>query len=133
MSVIQVETQLSTDELLKAIGQLKQPELDGLMFQMLALRARRQAPSLPQDEARLLLKINQGLSPEVQTRYDDLIARRRAESLTTDEYDQLLRLTDQIENLEVRRMEYMAELARLRQTSLTKLMENLGIHPPDYA
>ena len=133
MSVIQVETQLSTDELLKAIGQLKQPELDGLMFQMLALRARRQAPSLPQDEARLLLKINQGLSPEVQTRYDELIARRRAESLTTDEYDQLLRLTDQIENLEVRRMEYMAELARLRQTSLTKLMENLGIHPPDYA
>ena len=133
MSVIQVESQLSTDELLKAIGQLKQPELEGLVFQILALRVRRQAPSLLQDEARLLLKINQGLSPEVQKRYDELIAKRWSESLTTDEYDELLRLTDQIENLEARRMEYLAELARLRQTSLTKLMENLGIHPPDYA
>lgn len=132
MSVIQVEAQLSTDELLKAIGQLNQPELDGLVFQIIALRARRQAPGLPQDEARLLLKINQGLSPEVQKRYDELIAKRRAESLTTDEYDELLRLTNQIENLEARRMEYLAELARLRQTSLTKLMENLGIRPPAY-
>ena len=59
MSVIQVEAQLSTDELLKAIGQLNQPELDGLVFQIIALRARRQAPGLPQDEARPLLKINQ--------------------------------------------------------------------------
>ena len=132
MSVIQVEAQLSTDELLKAISQLNQPELDGLVFQIIALRARRQAHSLPQDEARLLLKINQGLSPKVQKRYDELIAKRRAESLTTDEYDELLRLTNQIENLEARRMEYLAELARLRQTSLTKLMENLGIRPPAY-
>jgi len=30
-------------------------------------------------------------------------------------------------------MEYLAELARLRQTSLTRLMENLGIRPPAYA
>ena len=125
MSAVQVEVQLSTDELLKVVGQLNQSDLDQLMFQIIALRARRQAPSLPQDEAKLLLKINQGLSPEVQKRYDELIAKRRAESLTTEEYDELLRLTDQIENLEARRMEYLAELACLRQTSLTKLMEDL--------
>ena len=132
MAVVQVEAQLSTDELLKAIGQLDQPELEQFMYQIIELRACRQAPSLPQDEAKLLLKINQGISPEVQKRYDELVAKRRAESLTADEYDELLLLTDQIENLEVRRMEYLTELARLRQTSLTKLMEDFGIHPPAY-
>jgi len=133
MPIVQVEAQLSTDELLKAVGQLSQPELEQLAFQIIALRAQRQAPSLPQDEARLLLKINQGLPSEVQKRYDELIAKRRTESLTPDEYDELLRLTGQIENLEARRMEYLAELARLRQTSLTELIEDLDIRPPAYA
>ena len=133
MPIVQVKAQLSTDELLKAVRQLTPTELERLAFQIIALRAQRQAPSLPQDEAELLLKINQGVPPEVQKRYNELIAKRRAESLSPDEYDELLRLTDQVENLEARRMEYLAELARLRQTSLTKLMENLGIRPPVYA
>lgn len=132
MPVVQVETQLSTDDLLKAVGQLSRPELDELTVQIIALRARRQAPSLSQEEAELLRKVNQGLPPEVRERYDELVAKREAESLTRDEYDELLRLTDRIENLEAQRVKYLVELARLRQTSLTKLMEDLGIQPPAY-
>ena len=132
MSIVQVEARLSTDELLKAAGHLGQTELEQFALQIIALRARRQAPSLPRAEAELLLKINQGLPPEVQKRCDELVAKRRAESLTSDEYNELLRLTDQIENLEARRIEYLAELARLRQASLTELMDDLGIRPPAY-
>lgn len=132
MPIVQVEAQLSTDELLKAAGQLSQPELEQFASQIIALLAQRQAPGLPQAEAELLLKINQGPPPEVQKRYDELTAKRRAESLTPDEYDELLHLTGQTENLEARRMEYLAKLAHLRQTSLTKLMEELGIRPPAY-
>ena len=133
MSIVQVEAQGSTEELLKAAGRLSPPELEQFTFQIITLRAQRQAPSVPQAEAKLLLKINQGLPLEVQKRYDKLMVKRRAESLAPDEYDELLRLTDQIENLEARRMEYLAELACLRQTSLTKLMEDLDIRPPAYA
>lgn len=132
MPLVQVEARLSTDELLKAVGQLSRPELEQFAVQIITLRAQRRAPSLSQAEAELLLKINQGLPPEVQKRYNELVVKRRAESLTPDEYDELLRLTDQAENLEARRMEYLAELARLRQTSLVKLMKNLGIRPPAY-
>lgn len=133
MPIIQVETELSTDKLLKAVGQLSQSELERFVFQVIALRARRQVHSLPQAEAKLLLKINEGLPPEVQKRYDELIGKRRAESLSPDEYDELLRLTDQIENLEAHRMEYLAELARLRKISLSELMQSLDIRPPAYA
>jgi hypothetical protein len=135
MPIVQVEAQLSlsTDELLKAVGQLNPSELEKFAFRVLALEAQRKAPSLPRAEADLLLKINQGVPPEVQERYDELIAKRRVESLTPDEYDELLRLTDQIENAEARRLEHLAELARLRKTSLTALMETLGIRIPAYA
>lgn len=132
MPIVQVEARLSTDELLKAAGQLNQRELEQFAFQVIALRAQRQAPSLPQAEAELLLKINQGVSPEVQKRYDELIAKRRAESLTPNEYEELLHLAGQTEKLEARRMEHLAELARLRRISLTDLMGNLGIRSPAY-
>lgn len=71
-----------------------------------------------------------GVPPDLQKRYNELIAKRQAEILTADEYEELLRLTHETEKLEARRMEYLGELARLRGTSLTALMENLGIRPP---
>lgn len=88
---------------------------------------------LPRAESELLLKINEGVPSDIQKRYNELIAKRQAETLTPDEYEELLRLTQQVENLEVRRVENLAELARLRGMSLTALMENLGIRPPAYA
>ncbi len=133
MPVIQVEAQVPTAELLKAVGQLSQPDLEQFVSQVIALRAKRNAPSLPRVESELLLKINEGVPPDIQKRYNELIAKRQAEILTPGEYEELLRLTQQVEKLEVRRVEYLAELARLRGTSLTALMENLGIRPPAYA
>ena len=133
MPVVQIEAQLSTNELLKAVTQLSQRELEQFASQVMALTAQRRAPSLPQAEAELLLKINQGVPPDIQKRYNELIAKRQAEILTPDEYEELLRLTQQVEKLEARRVEYLAELACLRGTSLTALMENLGIRPPAYA
>ena len=133
MPVVQVEAQLPTDELLRAVGQLNQADLEQFVSQVIALRAKRQAPSLPRVESELLLKINEGVPRDIQTRYNELIAKRQTETLTPDEYEELLKLTQEVEKLEVRRVEYLAELARLRGTSLTAVMENLGIRPPAYA
>jgi hypothetical protein len=133
MPTIQVEAQLSTDKLLKAVGQLNQAELEQFVCQIIKLRAQRQVHILSQGEVQLLLKINEGLPPEVQKRYDELIAKRREESLTPDEHDDLLRLSAENENMEARRMEYLVELARYRKVSLTDLMESMGIRSPAYA
>ncbi len=133
MTTVQVAAQVSTDELLKAVSQLSQPELEQFASRVIALEAQRKAPSLPRAEAELLLKINRGVPPEVQRRYDELIIKRRAESLTPDEYDELLRLTDQVEDSEARRLEHLAELARLRKTSLPALMKTWSIRTPAYA
>jgi hypothetical protein len=81
-------------------------------------------------ETELLLKINTSIPADLQTRCDALIAKRQAETLTPDEHQELIHLTDQIGELNVRRLEHLTELARLRQTSLTALMKDLEIQTP---
>jgi hypothetical protein len=83
--------------------------------------------SFPTADSEPLRRINQPIPTELQQRYDLLLAKRQAEILAPDEYDELLRLTGEIETLEARRVEALAELARLRGTSLRALMNSLGV------
>lgn len=132
MASVQVKAQLTYDELLKAVEQLNPPDLEKFVSQVISLQARKKAKSFSKDETKLLLKINQKLDPTLQKRYDELIAKRRAETLTSEEYNELLKLTDEIEKFDIKRVEYLAKLAQLRNTTLSKLMKELGIQPPGY-
>jgi hypothetical protein len=133
MSVIQVDVELSPHDLLHAAGQLNANELDALVYDLLALKARRYAPVLSQAEADLLQKINVGLSADRQKRYAQLIQKRRAESLTPTEHAELLRLTEEVEALNTKRVARLIELSQLRGVSLTTLLADLGLDKPDYA
>ena len=131
MPTIQITMELPSDELLKAVEQLSLPDLEQFVQQTVRLLARRRAPVLPRGEAELLLKINQSTLPvDFQTRCDELVIKRQAETLTPGEREELMHLTDQLDELNVHRLEYLAELACLRQTSLPVLMEDLGIQVP---
>jgi hypothetical protein len=132
MPTIHIEATLTPEKLIEAVEQLGPAELEAFTHSVMALRARRQAPSLSLSEAELLRRINEGAPPEMQRRYDELIAKRRAETLSPEEYEELLHMTEQMESIEVRRLECLAQLARLRQTSLPELMKELGIAPPPY-
>jgi len=133
MPTIQIKAQLSFDELLKTVEQFSSTELEQFVFRVFALHVQRKAPQLPNREFELLFKVNQKIPNNIQTNYDELIAKRQTETLTTEEYQQLLQLTEQIEQFEAIRIETMAELANLRQSSLTNLMKELNIQPPSYA
>ena len=133
MATLHVEAQLSSEDLLKAMERLETPELERFVSLLLDLKARRTAPSLPSREAELLAKINQGLPERLMARYHSLIDKRRAGTIDTDEYEELLRLTDEVEALNVQRIETLADLARLRGTSLPDLMKQLGIQTPPNA
>jgi hypothetical protein len=87
------------------------------------------APLSPK-ESELLVKISQSLPADLQRRYDELIAKRRESALSEAEYDELLRLTEQVEAFDIKRVEYLAELARSRKTTLRVLMKDLGIKAP---
>jgi hypothetical protein len=89
--------------------------------------------SLPRQEAELLQKINRSLSQIQWERYDQLVGKRQAETLTPEELDELMALSDQIEAANVRRIKYLAELARLRNTTVSALIVELGIKPRSHA
>ena len=127
MTTVQVNMELPFDELVKAVEQLSLPDLEQFVQQVVKLRARRRAHILPRSEAELLLKINQSVPTDLQARCDALIAKRQAETITPSEHEELIHLTDQLGALNVQRLEYLTELAHLRQTSLAALMEDLGI------
>jgi len=133
MSTIETRSQVSLDELLNGVAQLDTPELEHFISHVLTLRAKRIAPSLPTEEAEVLEKINQGVPSDIQQRYDELTAKRRAETLTPHEYQELLALIDRIEQADAERVQALTELAQFRKVSVMTLMAELGIRPPPYA
>lgn len=122
--------QASTEQLLDAIAQMPQPELETFVEQVLKLRAQRQAPSLSAAETELLLKINEGIPANLQHRFNELLAKRQVLTLTEVEHAELIQLGDHIEQLDAERIEHLAALAKLRQRSLREIMQDLGIQPP---
>lgn len=120
---------VTADTLAEAAKQLPEPELERLVDLLLAIRARRVAPVLAHQEPELLRTINRGLSSDKQARFDGLVKKRRQSRLTEKEREELLRLVDEIENLDANRAEALGKLAILRGVSLSELMDKLGIKP----
>jgi hypothetical protein len=130
MPTINIQADISVDVLVKAAEQLSEKELRQFTSQVLALNAKRMAPSVTQEEAELLLRINGRLPEDVQRRYAELIARRDAETLGDEEHQELLRLTKQVEALDGARVEALSQLASRRGVTLSALMRQLEIASP---
>ncbi|WP_017297584.1 hypothetical protein [Nodosilinea nodulosa] len=90
------------------------------------------ATQLPAAEADLLQQINLGLSTDVWDEYYALIDKRQTETLTANEHHRLIEISDQIEALNVERIQALVQLAALRQQSLDDVMDDLGIKPAVY-
>jgi hypothetical protein len=121
---------MSVDELLKAVDELSEADLENLVDRALSVRARRRAPVLTPEETELLLEINQRIAPELSDRYQVLLEKRDNETLSEAEYAELLEISNQIEGFGAKRLEALAKLATIRQVPLLKLMDGLGIQNP---
>ena len=132
MSVNQMNLTPSRENLLKAAERLPINELANLVQDLLSFQARRQAPVLSPSEADLLQQINQGLSPEQQTRYHELIEKRLDETLTSAEHQEFMRLNQVVEQFNVTRLKSLVVLAQIRRTTVPQLMTDLGIVEPHY-
>lgn len=110
--------------------------LDAKSFVLDLLRERlTRPPESPESlsEKELLAEINRGLSAAEWKRYEELINKRRAETLTRDEHAELIATTDRLEEANVFRVQCLAELARRRQVTVSDLMADLGIRPKVYS
>ena len=91
------------------------------------LQNQTESARLSPQESKLLKQINASLSAIESESYRILLAKRDAEELDAQEQMELIALSDKIEEANAHRMKAVAELARLRKTSLSALMETLGL------
>jgi hypothetical protein len=122
---------MSVDELLRAVDDLSEPDLENLLNRTLFVRARRRGPIATPEESTLLREINRGIPAELSDRYEILADKRDDETLTEAEYQELLDTAEQIEAFGVKRLEALVKLSDQRQVPLLQLMADLGIQTPE--
>lgn len=122
-------TALRTPDLFEALENLEPSELDRVATWVLRVQADRRAPRLALRESELLAEINKGLPESSLARYRRLAKKRREESLSPAELEEIRSLSDHFEEIEAHRAERLVELAGIRKTTLPKLMRELGIRP----
>jgi hypothetical protein len=113
---------MSIDELLQAADRLDELDLDRLFDRILVIKANRQAHT---PETELLQQIDRGIPSDLHQQYRDLVAKRDAQTITEQEYELLLNLSDRIEVLAAERTGLLVKLAQLRQVPLMQLMDDL--------
>jgi len=127
MSTVQHELGGHSEELLREVSRLSNPALDNFLDRVLTLRAERRAPHLSARETELLETINDRLMPDAQARFDLLVARRRANKITSDELAELRTLTSQSEMQAAQRVRAVMDLAQLRGVSFDEMLRQLGM------
>lgn len=129
MQKIQIQTELDLQSLLQ---QLKTSELEAFSREIAMLLTQRKAKDTKIREAELLQKLNEEcvLSSHQLQLFYFLSQKRKEKELPKKELKQLFQLIHEEEKLRLKRIKILGELAQLRNTSIDKLIIQLGIKPP---
>jgi hypothetical protein len=120
---------ISNENLLSAVVSLPKNEFERLITTAKRLRGK-SAETLANKEVRLIKKVNEAtLTEEEYQRFYELIEKRRDEIISENERTELLELTDKSEELNVKRLKYLLEIANIRNKSLREVMKELEIFP----
>ena len=123
-----VQTEISTESILNAVLQMPDIEFNRFIRKAKNLRNKKKSPEARESE--LLLKINSTFPVSERQRYDELYAKFKADNITENEYEEVLKLSDKFEHLNAKRLKYLGELADIRGKSLETVMRDLNIKPP---
>ena len=118
--------------LLQATEQLSPAELESITGAVATSRERQVVPTLLANESALFSIISQALPDAERARLAALSEKRADETLTPQEHQELLAVQQKLEALHTAQVKAMADLAALRGTTLTALMDQLGVHFPNY-
>jgi hypothetical protein len=122
---------MTQQDLLQATRQLNLQELGEFSAQVAAIYQERRSDAAT-TEALLLSVVHQSLPKPTQQRWDELLEKRDAASLSASEYEELLQLTDEVEDLNVQRMTALSQLAQARGVDLRTMMRQLNLPEPIY-
>lgn len=116
--------EVPTENLLQAVVRMPAKEFE---------RFFKSAKQIKDREARLIAKLDEfQLAPEKEKLYRRLLRKFRAERITPEENQVLIDLTTALERLGVERLKCIAEIAKIRHSSLDEVFKDLNIKPKNY-
>lgn len=120
----------TVSELIRGVGELPPSDFEDFFSKVEAIRAKRNKVALSKEESGLLAKINTRLPNQRLVRWNYLIALRDDENLGKDEWEELLALTEEIEEYEAKRLGWIAELSDIQGLSLSETIKYYSIQAP---
>jgi len=123
-------TLATADDILNALGNMDARELDAIARRTSLLRAKQRVPHLSERETELFQEIYREKRAGFRERFDSLNAKLHGGTISPEEHQEFVALTEAAEAFDVRRLKALVELAQLRQKSLPALMKQLGLKPP---
>ncbi len=114
-----VNLEVTTENLLNAVAQMPESEFIRFVEKVKEIRIKRK----PLAENDLIHKINTIYSAEKRQRYNRLYEKFKEENITPKEHKELLKLNDEFEILNAERLEYLGELAKLREQPFEKVVK----------
>lgn len=106
------------------------PEL--YINKLLSHYLRQKKVTVSEHEATLLQQINRGLPEHIWQRLEYLRKKLQDDDLTTTQQQELIAISDMVEDANIQRIEALLQLAELRNTTIEKLMDLLAVRPPKY-
>ena len=122
---------MDAQTLLKDVAQMPLPEIERFVQSVHALITQRKSTDKTYQDRLLLRKINETILGATKTkRYQLLVQKLEAETISDLEYKEFMQLAEEEETIRYERLTYLVELAQIRSITLPQLMENLGLNRP---
>ena len=120
---------MDAQTLLKDVAQMPLPEIERFVQSVNALITQRKSTDKTYQDRLLLRKINETILGATKTkRYQLLVQKLEAETMSDSEYKEFMQLAEEEETIRYERLTYIVELAQIRSIALPQLMENLGLN-----
>jgi hypothetical protein len=120
---------MDAQNLLKDVAQMPLFEMERFVQAINGLITQKKTSDKSYRERFLLGKINQTiLEKDKIVRYQFLVQKLEAETISDEEYAEFMHLTEEEEQIRLDRMTFLVELAQLRSLTLPQLMDNLGLN-----
>lgn len=130
MAVQNIE--VTTESILSTVVRMPEKEFNDFIEKAKKLRNGSSKAKWTKEEVTIIGKLNKLVFPEEKyNRFVELIKKRQNETISENEFKELLKLTEESEELDVKRIELLAKLAKSKNKSLDEIMEMLDIRPPE--
>jgi hypothetical protein len=119
----------TVSDILNSVDRFDKSKFEQFYQELMALRLKKSGlPLLNAVESQLLNKINIEFDPKKWERLTYLDWKLEFGALTAKEETESLKLAEAYEHYSVERLKSLSQLALIRQVSIDKLMEQLGIN-----